>query len=1453
MRVGAQTASRPARGGYRRAVPAVALLAIVAIVLVVHAAPARAVILPAVTLDGPSEDIVGFGGVAMAEDGSGGVVYLKRVDGVAHVFVSRFVGGHWLAPIRVDNEEPFAASSPRIGAAEGGELIVVWATPFATNEGHEVYEMVASVLGAGGETFGPATIVDPNIEEATGTSPDLAVSSTGQADVVYRVVKPDDKAIPLLRPGDVAEEVRVAHFNGNRWSDLGAINRDTGVSMRAPTQTNAPQIAIGPTGNGVVVWQEPNIEGVARIWARRLFGATLDYVLPVGAETYNGAPIGQDADAPSVAVSWLGQADVAYRQSAGPGSPLPGPRIFLNILPSGESTTGAEFLGPSIADSAVPGGAGASIGPPSIDIDEKEDLRILYDANGSPRVIEGDDHGLSGTISLGSPFVGEPLAASVMNPQGGGVSAWPSADAQGDPAVAVREDFPGGAVQTGLVSGGAGGAIDELAVGRSGLGDGLIAFQQGPLGNAAIVADQATAPPAELVLSAPRSWVKPGAAVVTWQSAVSAAGPLRYEIVLDGRVLATAPGATRLQVNTRGLGSGTHRVQAARDRRERTGVALEGLEAADRRPAAERDDQAHARRSRDQDPRQRLLLGRQEGGRADQLRRRSQRARPCERDASLRGRGDLRGRRPRQRQARQQRRRAAGGEHQVRTQARRARRDPETTLARRRPVTARLLLAVACALAVTTPLAAAPSPAGADVFGPISLVSAGDVGAAGVQQAEYAHDATISGDGRYVAFDGAVGGVTGVWRRDLASGAIERVAGGDAELPSISEDGRYISFTTTADLVPEDGARGPNVWVRDMEPGAGEPAYVLASAVDGSMQALSYEYANPEQEEVKFGAVAAGRSAISADGREVAFVTTAVSNLAGPQTPAMEVAVRYLASEQTVLVSGEYDPSTGQTSDTPVPAVEGLGAVYAGTQTKVGFGAPPADGAWGSNPPPGASISADGSTVAWMGANIGQQAWMLPGESVPPLYTEPLWRRIAPGSQTSTERVTGGSDPSNPACVASGEPVLPPRLSQSAADPCQGPFESETEGSGGQSIGLWAEANAGDADFVPRLSGNGEAVAFVASAQPVALGLGFGGEFGEPADLYVASMRAGLTRDQALTPLTQVGGANVAADSSITDFDDLRRRRAGRVHDAAHAVRPRFAGVRQRAGGRTGRERAVRGRPRRRHADAGERRLRRRAERTDARLGVAVPGEEDPYCQPLASAPSRRRFSADGQPARLLLDGLEPGVRRRQLPAQPRGTARTADRRQRRFPRRTEDLHPDADAAGDLARARRAAATRRGSSASRRSRALTEPSCSTRRPRGGRAAGRRAGRGRRPIREARRGERVRGAPPGRAAPGRAPHRRDAHRRDANLEHESRRGGGAGALRSARATAPSPRARRLLGDRQRDVQRRRSRRRCIGGSTSRSCARPSARRRSARRGLAGDERSAHTACSARRRC
>ena len=77
---------------------------------------------------------------------------------------------------------------------------------------------------------------------------------------------------------------------------------------------------------------------------------------------------------------------------------------------------------------------------------------------------------------------------------------------------------------------------------------------------------------------------------------------------------------------------------------------------------------------------------------------------------------------------------------------------------------------------------------------------------------EYAHDPALSGDGRYVVFDGSVAGVTGVWRREnRPAGAVEQVAGGDAELPSISADGRYVSFTTNRGRISPNSPTAANI------------------------------------------------------------------------------------------------------------------------------------------------------------------------------------------------------------------------------------------------------------------------------------------------------------------------------------------------------------------------------------------------------------------------------------------------------------------------------------------------------------------------------------------------------------------------------------------------------------------------------------------------------------------
>jgi hypothetical protein len=474
-----------------------------------------------------------------------------------------------------------------------------------------------------------------------------------------------------------------------------------------------------------------------------------------------------------------------------------------------------------------------------------------------------------------------------------------------------------------------------------------------------------------------------------------------------------------------------------------------------------------------------------------------------------------------------------------------------------------LLLVVLCVVGTSLPATLAS----ADTFGPIALVSA-----SGREQAGFAHDVAISGNGRYVVFDGVFEGRHGVWRRDLATSEVLEVAGntlagesdlgeGDAGLPSISENGQYVSFTTTAQLTPialEGKPTAANVFVRDMNlpesnqseeacqqeereatpAGSGQSCpFTLISAVNGKTEGLTYEGLEGS---IRYGAVASARTAISADGRQVAFVTTAISNVLDPakaDTPAMQVAVRDTATRTTQLVSVRDEPASGAPAVDPETgdpeAVKG-GEGYTGAAYSDAGGRPPefrGPEPYALTPPLGASLSADGSTVAWLGVNIAEQAKVLPGEEhLSPPYTEPLWRRIGDGPSAPTRRITGGSDPESPACQAAGEQVLP----EASSNPCQGPFYV---GAGTESNpGIWKTGQL--EDFVPQLSADGNTVAFLAQAPTLTREEGFARGLRD-ADLYVADMHGGLTRTQALQPLTQLASgdeADIATTGSIVDL-----------------------------------------------------------------------------------------------------------------------------------------------------------------------------------------------------------------------------------------------------------------------------------------------------------------------------
>jgi Tol biopolymer transport system component len=258
---------------------------------------------------------------------------------------------------------------------------------------------------------------------------------------------------------------------------------------------------------------------------------------------------------------------------------------------------------------------------------------------------------------------------------------------------------------------------------------------------------------------------------------------------------------------------------------------------------------------------------------------------------------------------------------------------------------------------------------------------------------ESASSPALSQDGRYLAFSGTIAGVEGVYRRDLQTGELQLVAHGDGSAPSISADGRYVAFTATDEpesyLAPGADEGCSQVYVRDMTLEPGKPgAYTLASTLGhgGAGEELFYEINRCSG---RYGAVTAPGVALSADGRQVVFTVLCPSNLA-PGVTGAEVAVRDLDTQETTLVSEAFG-SEGQP-----------------------LGKAPEGG--GAYPSASASISGDGSTVAWQGTDVPQQVpsatdvtTNMATDGGEAKEVEPLWRRIGDGPSAVTKRLLAGA------------------------------------------------------------------------------------------------------------------------------------------------------------------------------------------------------------------------------------------------------------------------------------------------------------------------------------------------------------------------------------------------------------------------------------------------------------
>jgi Tol biopolymer transport system component len=184
------------------------------------------------------------------------------------------------------------------------------------------------------------------------------------------------------------------------------------------------------------------------------------------------------------------------------------------------------------------------------------------------------------------------------------------------------------------------------------------------------------------------------------------------------------------------------------------------------------------------------------------------------------------------------------------------------------------------------------------------------------------HAPSITPDGRYVVFESSAGnlvpddhnGERDVFVCDLQTGQTQRVSvdsgGGDPNndsyAPSISDDGRRVAFGSAArDLVPGANSWNTDIFLRDLD--LGETFYVSAGH-DGAV-----------------GDANSWGGTISPDGSHVSFVSGASNLVAAGGYTGVEVFVRDLDLEQTTLVSVAHD---GGDSDarSGVPSLSGDGS-----------------------------------------------------------------------------------------------------------------------------------------------------------------------------------------------------------------------------------------------------------------------------------------------------------------------------------------------------------------------------------------------------------------------------------------------------------------------------------------------------------------------------------------------
>ncbi len=502
-------------------------LALLAAAVFAPAAAAQPSPSPPTTVDGPSGAIASLNGLSVARDGTGGLVYLKAVGGVSHVFSSPLIGGRFQPPQQLDAGLPLASSQPVVAAGNAGVLLVGFIN--------------GGTLYVADKASSTAAFTSPQALSGGASSPSIQMSNFGKAYLAFTVAD------------GAGHDVRAAYYVGGSWSLESAPLNAVSAADDAGTGSGAPAVAAAGDGVGAVAWGEQG-----HVYSRRVWG-TSPSVVDEQADVSSVGGCGEvSAGHPAIASEGNSSfVDVAFQEVVACGAGQQA-RVLVNRLRA------SQYDGAVAADGLANGG-GESAADPAVVMTEYGQGFVTSERETSNDVAAlelGNDGAPGGILQINtlagtSPPDPVPAIAGLFSD----FIAWQQDPGTTGPAE-IRMRYEPRASTLGpeqvLSSPGLGptDAARGLVAGGDSGGDAAVVWIQGTGSATRIVAEQLYEPPGGVVPAGKPAYVRTAHPTFHWTPSNARWGPLTYTVRLDGEVVGqTTSPALRLPSP---LGDGPH-------------------------------------------------------------------------------------------------------------------------------------------------------------------------------------------------------------------------------------------------------------------------------------------------------------------------------------------------------------------------------------------------------------------------------------------------------------------------------------------------------------------------------------------------------------------------------------------------------------------------------------------------------------------------------------------------------------------------------------------------------------------------------------------------------------------------------------------------------------------------------------------------------------------------------